>query len=121
VAYGSLEMNRFRWVRSHSLPAQGYSTGIPARRPTEIDSFPAHEEGGLKKPKLQVTVFFIPPFKPSAKWCSNQGKLAGVSDGIGVTNACTRMYRLAFIAEHGMRSYKAILGPLVPGAREGRP
>jgi len=31
------------------------------------------------------------------------------------------MYRLAFIAEHGMRSYKANLGPPVPGARVERP
>ena len=29
-----------------------------------------------------------------------------VSGGIGATNACTWMYRLAFIAEHGLRSYK---------------
>jgi len=31
------------------------------------------------------------------------------------------MYRLAFIAEHGMRSYKAVLGLPVPGARVNRP
>jgi len=47
--------------------------------------------------------------------------MAGVSGGIGATNACTGMYSLAFIAEHGMRSYKAISGQLVPGARVGRP
>ena len=35
-----------------------------------------------------------PPFKPAAKWCSDQGEMAGVSGGIGATNACTRMYRL---------------------------
>jgi hypothetical protein len=31
------------------------------------------------------------------------------------------MYRLAFIAKHGMRSYKANLAPPVPGARVERP
>jgi len=31
------------------------------------------------------------------------------------------MYRLAFIAKHGMRSYKVVLGPPVPGARVERP
>jgi len=30
------------------------------------------------------------------------------------------MYRLAFIAEHGMRSYKAVLGLPVRGARVNR-
>ena len=35
------------------------------------------------------------------------GLQAGVSGGKGATNACTGMYRLAFIAEHGLRSYKA--------------
>ncbi len=64
---------------------------------------------------------FPPPFKSPAKLCSDQGKTAWVSGGLGATNACTRMYRLAFIAEHGMRSYKAISGPPVPGARVGRP
>ena len=31
------------------------------------------------------------------------------------------MYRPAFIAEHGMRSDKAVLGSPVPGARVNRP
>ena len=31
------------------------------------------------------------------------------------------MYRPAFIAKHGMRSYKAVLGLLMPGARVNRP
>ncbi len=35
------------------------------------------------------------------------GLQAGVSGGIGATNACTRMYRPAFITEQGLRSYKA--------------
>ena len=39
--------------------------------------------------------------------------MAWVSGGLGATNACTGMYRLAFIAEHGMRSYKGISGPPV--------
>ena len=34
------------------------------------------------------------------------GLQARVSGGIGATNACTGMYRLAFIAAHGMRSNK---------------
>jgi len=66
-------------------------------------------------------LLFSPPFKPAEKWCSDWGKTAGVSGGLGATNACTWMYRLAFIAEHGMRSYKAVLGPPVPGARVERP
>ena len=44
-----------------------------------------------------------------------------MSGGTGATNACTRMCRLAFIAEHGMRSYKAVLGLPVPGTRVNRP
>ena len=44
-----------------------------------------------------------------------------MSSGLGATNACTWMYRLAFIVEHGMRSYKAVLGSPVPGARVNRP
>ena len=35
------------------------------------------------------------------------GLLTGVSGGIGATNACTRMYRLDFSVEHGMRNVKA--------------
>jgi hypothetical protein len=34
------------------------------------------------------------------------GLRTGVSGGGGATNACTGMYRLAFIAEQGLRSYK---------------
>ena len=76
--YGSLEMNRFRRARSHSLPAQGCSTDIPVRRSTKIGSFPAHKEGGLKPQTLKIRVFCfsLPPFKPSAKWCSDQGEMA---------------------------------------------
>jgi hypothetical protein len=77
VAFGYLEMNRFRRARSHSLRAQGCSTGVPACRPTEIDSFPAHKEGGLK-PHSSIYVFFFPPFKPSAKLGSDQGEMAGM-------------------------------------------
>jgi hypothetical protein len=47
--------------------------------------------------------------------------MTGVSGGLGATNACTWMYRPAFIAKHGVRSYKVILGSLVPGARGSRP
>ena len=47
--------------------------------------------------------------------------MAWVSGGLGATNACTGMYRLDFIAEHGMHSDKDISGPPVPGARVGRP
>ena len=50
-------------------------------------------------------------FKPPSLCAGNEsisvGLQAGVSGGIGATNACTWMYRLAFIAEHGLRSYKA--------------
>jgi len=49
VAFGYLKMNRFRRARSHSLPAQGCSTDIPVRRPTEINPFPAHDKGDKKK------------------------------------------------------------------------
>jgi len=66
-------------------------------------------------------IFYPPLFKPAEKWCPDWGKLAGVSGGIGATNACTWMYRPAFIAKHGMRSYKAVLGLTVPGARLNRP
>ena len=50
-------------------------------------------------------------FKPPSLCAGNEsisvGLQAGVSGEIRATNACTWMYRLAFIAEHGLRSYKA--------------
>ncbi len=78
--------------------------------------------GHFKKQEPRRYDFFHPPpFKPAEKWCPYWGKTPGVSGEIGATNACTRMYRLAFIAEHGLRSYKAVLAPPVPGARVERP
>ena len=72
-------------------------------------------------PQPDFLLLFLPPFKPAEKWCPDWGELSGVSDGLGGTNACTGMYRLAFIAKHGMHSYKDNSGSPVPGARGNRP
>ena len=64
------------------IPVQAFVAPIPpvtpVRRPTEIGSFPAHKEGDLKPQSTRYGVFPPPPFKPSAKWCSDQGEMAGM-------------------------------------------
>jgi hypothetical protein len=81
VAFGYLKMNRLRRARSHSHPAQGCSTDIHVCRPTEIDSFPVHKEGGLKPQSLRYDflLFLLPPFKSPAKLGSYRGELSGMT------------------------------------------